>query len=650
MGTGAGALSSLQRKAARQDPSKAQAGTATPFAPARHEKDRAQSPSGPTSRISTQISPSSLQSFRITPPSQGRFPDAHYWQDARRSTQVGFDAGGASALGDAPDLVTPSSQQRSIASMSTEMALGSFRASEYVAFPGAMPEVARRAAEEATQNPDRHSSPAAGRFRYHWPRESRSEPMPGFITGHASNVRSKYTIFTTELGIGHYGVVRKCENRETKEIFALKTVKKARVDRIETLRREIEVLKSVRHPNIIDFVEVFEEERYVHIVTELCTGGELFDHIIQRTESGDGAYSERDAAKLVVQILDAVRYLHEKCGVCHRDLEPENFLFKHGGVNAQVKIIDFGLSRFVDGANPIMSTRVGTPYYIAPEVLQRSYTKACDLWSVGVIIYILLCGYPPFSGESDAQVFDRVRNAPLEFPSPEWDSVSPDAKDLISQLLKRKGEDRPTAAAALEHPWLRRGDREHSALVSVGKRLRKFAGMNKLKKVALNVIAQHLTEDEIGHLKTAFKSLDADGDGSIAVDELENALSRVGNAGLDQDMRRLLESVDVDGSNTLDIREFLAATMDRSHYLKEEYMRRAFDFFDTQRRGRITLHDLLDTFGSMDNAREILGDVDVDNDGEISFEEFRKMMRGADPVVPGDERAGEAVVEAPTGA
>jgi len=226
-------------------------------------------------------------------------------------------------------------------------------------------------------------------------------------------------------------------DRKTKEWFAIKSIRKSKVHKIEVLKREIEILKEVNHPNIIRFIEVHEDAQYLHIITELCTGGELFDRIIAKTHSPEGHFSEMDAAKIVCSILDGIAYCHDVKQIVHRDLKPENFLFASRADTAPIKIIDFGLSRYELTPGSIMKTKVGTPYYVAPEVLKRKYTKSCDIWSIGVITYILLCGYPPFYGDSDNQIFDSVRAGRFDFPSPEWDSVSSDAKDFICCLLKK---------------------------------------------------------------------------------------------------------------------------------------------------------------------------------------------------------------------
>ncbi len=229
-------------------------------------------------------------------------------------------------------------------------------------------------------------------------------------------------------------------DRKTHEWYAIKSILKSKVNRVEILKREIEILAQVDHENIIKLIEVHEDVKYLHLITELCTGGELFDRIIAKSESEEGHFEEKHAAQLTASILDAIAYCHER-QIVHRDLKPENFLFVSEDENAPIKIIDFGLSRH-DTTDGVMRTKVGTPYYVAPEVLKKNYTKSCDMWSIAVITYILLCGYPPFYGDSDNEIFDSVRAGKFDFPSPEWDTISDDAKDFICSLLKMNPSER----------------------------------------------------------------------------------------------------------------------------------------------------------------------------------------------------------------
>ena len=199
-------------------------------------------------------------------------------------------------------------------------------------------------------------------------------------------------------------------------------------------------------------------------MTEFCGGGELFDHIIDR-----GRFSERCASKIVKQILSAIKHLHDR-NICHRDLKPENILFESKSKEAQVKLIDFGLSKYFSVKNPIkdsrrdeqalMRTKTGTPYYMAPEVLDGAYDETCDMWSLGVITYCLLCGYPPFNADNDQQLFRKIKTCDYEFYMPEWGSVSDEAKNFIEGLLKLDPKNRMTPEMALAHPWITGGTKQ----------------------------------------------------------------------------------------------------------------------------------------------------------------------------------------------
>jgi len=274
------------------------------------------------------------------------------------------------------------------------------------------------------------------------------------ITNELLDARVKYQINPKPIGHGHYGIVRKCMNRETKEWFAIKSIRKSKVGNFEALRREVQILKELDHPNIIKLVDTLEDDAFLHLITELCLGGELFDRIILKTQSPEGNFSEKDASKLIASILDVIRFCHSK-NIVHRDLKPENFIFSTEAEDSPMKLIDFGLSRFDSASNQgVMNTRVGTAYYIAPEVLKGDYTRACDMWSVGVIAYILLSGCPPFNGDDDTEIFKRVKSGIFSFNAPEWDGVSHAAKDFISCLLQINPSERLTASEALVHPWM----------------------------------------------------------------------------------------------------------------------------------------------------------------------------------------------------
>ncbi|KAK9302390.1 hypothetical protein QLX08_005636 [Tetragonisca angustula] len=262
------------------------------------------------------------------------------------------------------------------------------------------------------------------------------------------SVEDKY-ILKELLGTGAFSEVRLAESKEKPgQMFAVKIIdKKALKGKEDSLENEIRVLRRLTHPNIVQLLETFEDKHKVYLVMELVTGGELFDRIVEK-----GSYTEKDASGLIRQVLEAVAYMHDQ-GVVHRDLKPENLLYYSPEEDSKIMISDFGLSKMEDSG--VMATACGTPGYVAPEVLaQKPYGKAVDVWSIGVISYILLCGYPPFYDESDANLFAQILKGEFEFDSPYWDDISDSAKDFIHKLMCVNVEERYTCKQALAHPWI----------------------------------------------------------------------------------------------------------------------------------------------------------------------------------------------------
>ncbi len=291
-----------------------------------------------------------------------------------------------------------------------------------------------------------------------------SQPIDS-VGGRYTNIEYDYLINPQVLGVGHHGSVRECIHRTTGEKRAVKSIRRScpstvRASSSVGLAREIRMLRRVKHRNIVRLTDVCEDEDYVHIVTDLCEGGELFDRISakssKRTQgcSQPPCFAESMAARILYQLLNAVSYLHEQ-GIVHRDIKPENILFETAEEDSPVKIVDFGLSRTHYGSHdPPMRAIVGTPYYIAPEVLRKNYTKSCDVWSVGIIAYILLCGYPPFNGATNNETHDSILRGRYCFPREEWKSISNEAMDFISRMLQVDPTRRMTAVQALNHPWI----------------------------------------------------------------------------------------------------------------------------------------------------------------------------------------------------
>jgi calcium-dependent protein kinase len=392
-------------------------------------------------------------------------------------------------------------------------------------------------------------------------------------------------------------------------------------------------MKMMDHPNIIKLHESFEDHRSIYLVMELCAGGELFDRIIDA-----GHFTEVQAAILMQQITRAIFYMHEN-HCTHRDLKPENFLFmtKEAIDKTPLKIIDFGLSCMYT-AGQVLTTKAGTPYYVAPQVLAGKYDQLSDMWSIGVIMFVMLCGYPPFFGETDADVLAKVRLGNFSFNAADWKNISEDAKNLIRNLLKMNPRDRYTAEQTLNHEWIKnKAPKAKPVTLSGGfvDKLRGFRSHNKLKKAALNIIASQLSEDKITKLRDTFMALDENGDGLLTPAELKEGLAKAGLSEIPADLQEILKDVDSDGSGVIDYTEFLAATLDKKVWNNEQVLWSAFRTFDTDGDGKITKDELKAVLGSGEvdevaakSMQEIMDEVDKNKDGEISFEEFSEMMKG----------------------
>lgn len=285
------------------------------------------------------------------------------------------------------------------------------------------------------------------------------------------------------LGTGTFSKVKRGCRRKDNVDYAIKIIDKvALVENRESLLTEISILKLVKHPNVIGLVEIFETRRKLYLVMEMLTGGELFDRIVER-----GFFSEKYASSLIKKVVHAIQYLHT-LGICHRDLKPENLLYSNGEDDAEIKIADFGLSKFV--SQDPLKTACGTPGYVAPEVLDLTgYGKPVDMWSVGVILYILLCGFPPFYADSDAEMFEFIKQARFDFPQPYWTNISPAAKDLVCKLLEKDPEKRYTTTEVLNHPWISGNAAPDEQNELVIETMRRFNARRKFRQGIQGVIA-----------------------------------------------------------------------------------------------------------------------------------------------------------------
>eukprot|EP00930_Biecheleria_cincta_P055316 TRINITY_DN41645_c0_g1_i1.p1 TRINITY_DN41645_c0_g1~~TRINITY_DN41645_c0_g1_i1.p1 ORF type:complete len:484 (+),score=101.28 TRINITY_DN41645_c0_g1_i1:61-1512(+) len=457
------------------------------------------------------------------------------------------------------------------------------------------------------------------------------------VVDNNGQVRDMYQIEKKELGAGSYGHVSKCIHNKSRQARALKSIKKAQgKNAVDRCYAEIAIMKKLDHPSIIKLYESFEDRQYIYLIMELCTGGELFDRIVEANH-----FTETQAAIIMKQMISSIYYLHSN-HICHRDLKPENFLFqtKTEIETDLLKLIDFGLAtRYTQGQ--VLHTKSGTPYYVAPEVLRGSYNEACDLWSCGVIMFVLLCGYPPFHADTDREILSLVGRGEVKFDPTDWRDVSQDAKNLIRLLVEKDYQKkRYTAEQALGHVWISKmapqATKEPLQAGVVGN-LRSFNAANRFKRLALQVIATQLSEDKYNHLRRLFLSLDNNGDGMLSIKEISDGLKE---AKLDsRELQQILSTIDCDRSGMIEYKEFLAATMDQRDYLNSDACWSAFCVFDKNGDGKISLDELKlvlkdESVGAalkdskLQSAEELMREIDRDGNNEIDFEEFMAMMTG----------------------
>ena len=451
-----------------------------------------------------------------------------------------------------------------------------------------------------------------------------------FVLKGLGNISDKYEVVKL-LGTGTFGKVAEVRNKISKQIFACKEIAKKRIVDINKLKTEIAIMIKADHPNIIKLYEIYQDNFHIDLIMEECKGGELFERIIRNIEKHKN-YSEKTAAKIFKQLISAIAYCHSQ-GICHRDLKPENILFLSEEEDSPIKVIDFGLSKIFGAYNNIinneMTSFVGTAYYVSPEVLQGKYNEKCDIWSAGVILYIMLNGEPPFNGSNDNEIYRCISQMKFSFPESKWKNISEDAKDLIKKMICAP-ERRFNAQQVLNHVWIKK-NAPHSKgnIINLNlKHLKKYIYTSKIQKAVLIFIASRLHENEVNHLKQTFEEIDLNKDGTLTFDELKTCLSKV----IDDDgsFETLFNAFDTDNNGKVAYTEFLAGLIEKNIYMKQEKLLDAFKLFDIDNDGKISKKEVISVLKGLNiddnNLKESIHLFDTNGDNLLDYKEFVEMM------------------------
>ena len=445
------------------------------------------------------------------------------------------------------------------------------------------------------------------------------------------------------LGEGSFASVYKVQNKYTDTICAMKVINKTFTCTVEDendILNEINILRSMDHPGILKIFEFYSSKQNYSIVTELCPGGELFQQIIDK-----GPFSEKYSAYVMYQIFSAVNYCH-KMHIVHRDLKPENILIVEKDAEGLplIKICDFGTSKiFEKGA--VERKLVGSSYYIAPEVLKKHYNEKCDIWSCGVIMYILLSARPPFGGEDDNDIMERVSYGKYDLESPPFNKLSKNSLDLIQRLLTMDPDQRISAEQALNHPWFKEfksqelynriNDRD--TIKSLISNLKRYKRTSIIQETALAYLVHNFPQiKDVVNACKLFNQIDKSGDGKITKDELYRGLGeRYKSDTLQQDVDEIYKNLDMDNNGYIGYEEFVRASVSKDYFVKDNVLRFAFRYFDKDGSGEITFDEIEELFAQSINDKNkiretlnnIIKEVDVNNDGKINFNEFSKVMK-----------------------
>ena len=465
------------------------------------------------------------------------------------------------------------------------------------------------------------------------------------VSGNEINPEKIY-LKTKLLGSGAFGEVWLVHHKDLDRDFAMKIIKKRknRSNDEKEILNEIGILKKLDHPKILKVIDFYSTPKKYYIITEYCPEGELFNEIIKV-----GKFDEGQAAFIINQILKAVTYCH-KMNIIHRDIKPENIMITNREKNGclQVKLIDFGTAKIFEKGHQ-ENKYVGSSYYMAPEIIKRKYDEKCDLWSIGVILYILLTGRPPFDGNDDDEILENVKKGVYDKWAYPFPLLSAHAKDLIFKLLQYDPKKRLSAEEAIEHPWFKtaefkKKDKVNTIPLELAKELihnmTKYRSDNMLKCAVIAYLVHHITNtEECFEASKLFIKIDLNSDGRIEKHELVQGFEKYWGISKEEAKEKvdlIFANIDTDFNGFIEYEEFVRAAVNSSIFMSQNYLKFAFNYFDRDSSGDITFEEIKKRFTQNSKntnpkvdkeLKEIFDKIDINGDGSISFGEFCKMMK-----------------------
>ena len=451
------------------------------------------------------------------------------------------------------------------------------------------------------------------------------------------------------IGEGDLSQVYRVRNEITDSIQAMKVIKKSEIEpgteNEKEIINEISILRKMDHPNILKIFEFYSNKDNYSLILELCSGGELYKEIIQK-----GPFNEGYSSYVMYQIFSAINYCH-KMKIIHRDLNPENILIvdRNDLGYPRIKICDFGLSKIMEKGGLMQKKVVGSLYYIAPEVLKEKYNEKCDIWSCGVILYILLSQRLPFSideeKESEEELLNKILLGKYDIESPPFDKISKNAKDLINKLLMSDPQKRISAEEALNHPWFKENKskelfnqiNDENILKKLVENLKTYKNQSVIQETALAYLVHNYPnfKDVINACKL-FNQIDTNNDGKINKEELYNGLKdKLKMDNLENVVGIIFKNLDMNNNGFIEYEEFVRAAIDKEIFITDNILLFAFKYFDKDGSGEITFDEIEKVFKKSipdkskvhDSLTKIINEVDINGDGKISFIEFCRVMK-----------------------